>query len=189
VPLLDYADPAKNASLSKLSRRQVANQSATVDSGSRYGYTLSAEVIQAAKEVAESQPPASWEVDYAAIAAQMRAKYNQGNNDTNSMIQKLVRPNGLLEYTSFDQPNGLQQPLQDTLTKRATSSYWMATMEQNGASPYAPAGYKVCCSHPLRRYSRGSVLIFIQVWRNVMDYGAKGKTPIPLTFETTCIIC
>ncbi|KAF7173027.1 hypothetical protein CNMCM5623_005136 [Aspergillus felis] len=154
VPLLDYVDPAKNASFSKLSRRQIANQSVPADSGSRYGYKLSLEVIQAAKEVAESQPPASWEVDYAAIAAQIRAKYNQGNNDTNSMIQKLVRPNGLLEYTSFDQPNGLQQPFEDTLTKRATSSYWMATMEQNGASPYAPAGYKV--------------------WRNVMDYGAKG---------------
>ncbi|KAL2018129.1 hypothetical protein VTK56DRAFT_1259 [Thermocarpiscus australiensis] len=37
---------------------------------------------------------------------------------------------------------------------RRRSSYWMENMVQNGASPFAPSGYKV--------------------WRNVKDYGAVG---------------
>ncbi|KAL2165639.1 hypothetical protein VTG60DRAFT_4072 [Thermothelomyces hinnuleus] len=40
------------------------------------------------------------------------------------------------------------------LDKRQSSSYWMADMVQNGASPFAPPGYKV--------------------WRNVKDFGAVG---------------
>ncbi|PGH27695.1 hypothetical protein AJ80_00710 [Polytolypa hystricis UAMH7299] len=154
VPLLDYIDADKHASLMKLPRRGLANDSYPAESNPKYGYTLLPELIKAAKEVAESNPPTAWDVDYASIAASIRAKYSLGNNDTNARIQSLVRPNGLVEYTSFEQPDGLQQPLLDTPIKRDTSSYWMPNLEQNGASPFAEVGYKI--------------------WRNVMDYGAKG---------------
>ncbi|KAI3194501.1 CAZyme family GH55 [Penicillium roqueforti] len=50
-------------------------------------------------------------------------------------------------------PSGNSIP-EEGLGKRASSSWWMATMVQRGANPYAPSGYKV--------------------WRNVKDYGAKG---------------
>lgn len=53
------------------------------------------------------------------------------------MIQQLARPNGLKTYTTLEQPQGLQQPVRETIIKRETSAYWMATLEKNGVSPYA----------------------------------------------------
>ncbi|KAH8698403.1 pectate lyase superfamily protein-domain-containing protein [Talaromyces proteolyticus] len=154
IPLLDYADPVKNASLSKLHRRQATNETEGMGANPKYGYILSPELIEAAKEVAESVPPSNWDLNYAEVAEGMRAKYGSRNNDTIAMTQSLVHTNGLSRYTEVDQPVSLQQPMQEARVKRAGSSYWMAKIEQNGASPYAPADYKV--------------------WRNVMDYGAKG---------------
>ncbi|KAJ5552813.1 pectin lyase-like protein [Penicillium frequentans] len=154
VPLSDYLDSMKNTSLARLVKRSVTNNSNPLESNPKYGYTLSPEIAKAAKEVAESQKPTPWDVDYASIASKIRAKWSTGTNDTNAMIQKLSRSNGLDKYTSFDQPDGLQTSIGHENAKRDTSSYWMASLEQNGASPYAESGYKI--------------------WRNVMDYGAKG---------------
>jgi hypothetical protein len=117
VSLLDYVDASKNASLAKLRKRQSANECHPV-----YGYFLSPGIVRAAKDVEETEPPTSWDVDYAAIAARMRAKYTLRNNDTNAMTQMLHQKDGLPEYTSFDQPRGLQEPLQENQVKRATSS-------------------------------------------------------------------
>ena len=142
VPLSDYSDPTKNTSLAQLSKRASSKDPSSLKSNPTYGYTLSPEIVKAAKEVAESEKPAPWDVDYASIASKIRTKWSSGNNDTNSMVQKLSRSNGLDKYTTFEQPDGLQEPIQG-VHKRATSSYWMADVEQNGASPYAETGYKV----------------------------------------------
>jgi hypothetical protein len=47
-----------------------------------------------------------------------------------------------------------QNETDDAIGKRASSTFWLANIEQNGQSPFAPVGYKV--------------------WRNVLDYGATG---------------
>ncbi|GLA96386.1 hypothetical protein AtubIFM57143_003851 [Aspergillus tubingensis] len=154
VPLSDYSDSTKNVSLAQLNRRSSINDSSALESNPKYGYTLSPAIVKAAKDVAESEKPTPWDIDYASIASKVRAKWSAGTNDTNAMVQKLSRSNGLDQYTSFGQPDGLQEPTEEGVSKRDTSSYWMASVEKNGASPYAAFGYKV--------------------WRNVMDYGAKG---------------
>ncbi|KAL4796348.1 hypothetical protein BDV19DRAFT_388484 [Aspergillus venezuelensis] len=149
IPLLDYTDARKNGTLTKVHKREGGSNSNWL-----YGYTVSKDIARAAKDVAESQPPTPWEANYASIASRVRAKCSSGNNDTNVMNQQKLKKYGLIEFTIFEQPRGLQDETQDTLSKRASSSYWMASMVQNGASPFAPDGYKV--------------------WRNVKDYGAKG---------------
>ena len=143
IPLLDYLDPKKNISLAQLNGSESADELKSLRPNPKYGYTLSPELIKAAKEVAESERPTPWDVDYVSIAAKIRVKWSAGNNDTNAMTQKLSRPNGLVEYAAFGQPDGLQRPIEEVNTKREVSSYWMASMEQNGASPYAEEGYKV----------------------------------------------
>ncbi|GAT20988.1 hypothetical protein RIB2604_00900080 [Aspergillus luchuensis] len=154
VPLSDYSDSTKNVSLAQLNRRSSTNDSSSLGSNPKYGYTLSPAIVKAAKEVAESEKPTPSDIDYASIASKIRAKWSAGTNDTNAMVQKLSRSNGLDQYTSSGQPDGLQEPTEEGVSKRDTSSYWMASVEKNGASPYAAFGYKI--------------------WRNVMDYGAKG---------------
>ncbi|KAH7124727.1 pectate lyase superfamily protein-domain-containing protein [Dactylonectria macrodidyma] len=105
------------------------------------GYVVPEEVLDAARSVAESKPqiPSG---NHSEIASAMRLKYTLDNNDTNVPVA-LKTPEGRLSVFGED-----QKPL-----KRATA-YWMTDLPQRGASPLAPAGYKV--------------------WRNVKDYGAKG---------------
>ncbi|CAG8040248.1 unnamed protein product [Penicillium olsonii] len=153
VPLSDYLDSTKDALLGQLRKSGSTNGSISRESSPKYGYTLSPALISAAKEVAESEKPSDWDVDYASIAAKIKAKWSQGSNDTNAMAQKLFRPNGLEGYAHSEQPEGIQSQVHQEKGKR-DSPHWMASMEQNGASPFAEKGY--------------------QVWRNVLDYGAKG---------------
>ncbi|KAG7286304.1 hypothetical protein NEMBOFW57_008612 [Staphylotrichum longicolle] len=113
----------------------------------RHPYTLPDEVIEAARIIAESVP-----------------QIPTGDQPDAYRPAKLQRPMGGLgrfgdgvEYSSnstavesaSDGPNDASQ-----VAKR-DYGYWMADMPQLGASPYAPAGYKV--------------------WRNVKDFGAVGN--------------
>jgi hypothetical protein len=71
----------------------------------------------------------------------------------------MKHPSGLVEYVpTNDLPlvmaNGSSVPGSAGITARAATTFWQETILQLGESPFAPAGY--------------------QVWRNVMDYGAKG---------------
>lgn len=154
APLMDYLDSTKNESLINLRRLRSTDDSEGTKRIPKYGYSLSPDIIQAAKEVAEFQPPTTSDVDYAAIARKARAKYSLGNNDTNYMAQKLIGPDGLSEYVLFEQGSGShQQPLQAAIPKAATSPYWMAQVEQNGASPFAPPGYKVYFDTPILNFT------------------------------------
>ncbi|KAL4962958.1 pectin lyase-like protein [Aspergillus stella-maris] len=112
VPLLDYTDASKNKTLTNVHKREDGSNSNRL-----YGYTVSKDIARAAKDVAESQPPTPWEADYASIASRVRAKYSSGNNDTNVMNQQKLKKDGLIEYTIFEQPRGLQDETQDTLSK------------------------------------------------------------------------
>jgi hypothetical protein len=124
--------------------------------GGGFAYSIPKELREAARIVAESAPPATPEGDHEKIAAAIRRKYARDTNDTNVPRQALLHQ---------DDSSGLAAGWQDHLypktsdrldevVKRATESYWMTTIQQRGSSPFAPEGY--------------------QVWRNVMDYGAKG---------------
>ena len=79
--------------------------------------------------------------------------YALRSNDTNFPPQQLQTPSGL---NGFGPSQADEKENRETLpiSRRAASSYWMATMQQRGASPFATSGY--------------------EVWRNVMDYGAVG---------------
>ncbi|GAB1209502.1 hypothetical protein APSETT445_008281 [Aspergillus pseudonomiae] len=119
-------------------------------------YTISPELAEAARILAESAPPSPSTGKESALAAAMQAKYGQNGNDTNMAAQVLRGPNGLVEYAPFNSDETLFPVSSQSLHKRAASGsqFWMANIEQRGVSPFAPDGYKV--------------------WRNVKDYGAKG---------------
>lgn len=92
------------------------------------------------------------------MIANVRTKFNASRSDTNVPPQRLKSPSGLGEYILYNQsPEVIQNGSVVTgpMARRDTAtSYWQETMTQLGSAPYAPSGYKV--------------------WRNVMDYGAKG---------------
>ncbi|KXG46668.1 Pectin lyase fold/virulence factor [Penicillium griseofulvum] len=146
---LDYsADALKNATLKARDSSEQTGNSA---------YTIPDKLAAAARTLAESTPQKP-QGDHSQVATQMRAKYRTKGNDTNTPHQALIRPDGLYDYSPFGvstaeyKTNGADGV---TIEKRGTpTEYWMSTMQKNGASPFAPDSYKV--------------------WRNVMDYGAKG---------------
>ncbi|KAL3438555.1 pectin lyase-like protein [Aspergillus tetrazonus] len=111
---------------------------------------------EAAKVIAESTPPSPSTGNHSAVAALMDEKYGTGIRDTFVPSQAFHTYNGLSQVVLDENDSVLASDngTEGDLKKRASSSWWMATMTQRGSSPYAPSGYKI--------------------WRNVMDYGAKG---------------
>lgn len=145
APLLGYSTP-KESGTSKRQRRGSIEDS-TNSNGVEYSYSLPPELIEAARIVTEASPPGPTKGNPEAVASRIHQKYSSKMNDTNAPLQKLQQPNGL----SMEIPSDAQMPIiaKDTdddsssLTKRAPSTYWMATMKQRGTSPFAPEGYKV----------------------------------------------
>ncbi|KAF9249955.1 hypothetical protein DTO006G1_5914 [Penicillium roqueforti] len=129
---------------------------ATPSSGNK-AYSIPTELARAARIVAESTPnkPTG---NHSLVASQIRNKYGKGRRDTNAPSQALVHSNGLSDFLSTGTTDDIvfgNDTTHGAIQKRAsTSKYWMATMEQNGKSAFAPAGYKV--------------------WRDVREYGAVG---------------
>ncbi|KAL4788913.1 pectate lyase superfamily protein-domain-containing protein [Aspergillus venezuelensis] len=97
-------------------------------------YSVSSDVADAARKLAESKVQNAADENARSAIEQLKAKYWAHNNDTNKPEK--------------------EEPTFDGLLKRDSAFYWMEEMEMNGASPYAPEGYKV--------------------FRNVKDYGAVG---------------
>jgi hypothetical protein len=113
-------------------------------SGNR-AYSIPTELARAAAIVAESTPnkPTG---NHSNVASQIRKKYGKGRRDTNTPHQALVHSNGLYDYISTGTSDEItigNDTSQSKIQKRDTSKYWMTTVEQNGQSPFAPAGYKV----------------------------------------------
>ncbi|KAL3478251.1 pectin lyase-like protein [Aspergillus californicus] len=146
--ILEYNN-GSSIDAAKLRRRQ----NSTSAQPAQWAYRVPPELAEAARIVAEANPepiPGDYGIDLAAELGQYRPRTN---NDTNRPTQRYRASNGL--DTTIPANLTVQNPAPGTqLRKRATTDFWMTTMEQRGASPFAPEGYKV--------------------WRNVKDYGAKG---------------
>lgn len=72
------------------------------------------------------------------------------------LIQPVNEPPSAFRYSANDSDVAEHVVDKDkNLHKRASSDWWMATISQRGSSPFAPSRY--------------------QVWRDVKDFGAKGK--------------
>ena len=159
APPLDYGQngTALNSSLSArrhLHHRSTNNSSIAANaSGSNgsFAYTIPTELADAARIVAESKSPVPSIANLTISSMPL-----PGTNDTNAMKQALIHPDGLHGWAPGVLPSivSAQNATDDAIEKRASSTFWLANIQQNGQSPFAPAGYKV--------------------WRNVMDYGATG---------------
>jgi hypothetical protein len=140
--LSSMAASFKGESVDDSSRKR---DSSTSPDSQSFAYSIPPDLAEAARILAESAPPSPSTGKESALAAKMQAKYGLKGNDTNVASQSLRGPDGLLEYApSVDMEAPI--PVTDKFReKRAASGsdYWMANMEQRGASPYAPEGYKV----------------------------------------------
>lgn len=169
APYLDY-DTADSTAARKLRRhllrRQLSNGTMIPDEEASsetttHSYTIPPEVVEAAKLLAEANPPDTSSDEYDAIVASMKERFAPKNADTNAMPQKMQRPSGLFEFVgnateATPQPDDATFSNEEPALKKRilASEFWMENIVQRGASPLAPTGY--------------------QVWRNVKDYGAVG---------------
>lgn len=142
APPLDYG-----ATNSTLPRRQ-SSKLGSNSTASSSGYSIPPELVEAARLVAESTPQ-SPTGDHEQVAASIRNKYGHKLNDTNAP-KPLTPPGGRLHGWALPDMVANASDFQ-----KRESGYWMVDMPHRGASPFAPAGYKV--------------------WRNVKDYGAVGN--------------
>lgn len=125
-----------------IGRRGVpGNTTTTGNSTASRDYSLSPELVAAARLVAEATTNMPAASGYTDKAAMLKAQY-WGQTSPSSGDNANVTGDGSTSSSLEDRA-------------AAASSFWMASMSMNGVAPYATAsGYKV--------------------WRNVMDYGAKG---------------
>lgn len=138
---LDYSPKAAETSTD--SNNQTIRRSS--DTKENYGYSIPPELREAARILAESTPPSPSTGNHSAVAALMREKYRSGISDTSIPLQSYRTYDGLSDIVMQNNqsvPSGNSIP-EEGLGKRASSSWWMATMVQRGANPYAPSGYKV----------------------------------------------
>jgi hypothetical protein len=160
APPLNYQNP--NATLA---RRQLSNSTYSngTSSTSARSYTIPSELVKAAAVLAEAAPPTINMGDYVR-GNDMRRLFAPRRNNTNAMRQKIRRPSGLIEPVIFDETEADQYRLreqEDTiippskgnnatssgtkLPRQSTPFYWLQDHERRGSSPFAPAGYEVCC--------------------------------------------
>ncbi|PNP58788.1 hypothetical protein FNYG_15021 [Fusarium nygamai] len=108
-------------------------------------YSVPEELIKAARLLSENWKPSTNDLDGGYVA-----DYDSG------LIKPVLEPPSAFRYSEnyTDVPEYVVDKVKN-LYKRASSDWWMATISQRGSSPFAPSGY--------------------QVWRDVKDFGAKGK--------------
>ncbi len=122
------------------------NDTSTDADSSTLSYTIPPEVVEAARLLAEANPPNASSDEYDAAVARMKQQYAPKNNDTNAMPQTLQRPSGLLEGfgaipAAVD--NDTAAAHSSAFSRRASTDFWIEKITQSGLSPFAPAGYKV----------------------------------------------
>lgn len=158
-PPLDYRNVTANSLKARGSRNETTDN---------LRYTVPEELIKAARLLSENWKPSSKDLDdgYAADIQHLKDTFLYKNNDTNMMPPMLQYDSGLIKPV-HEPPSAFRYSENQTdvaehvvdkdneIHKRASSDWWMATISQRGSSPFAPSGY--------------------QVWRNVKDFGAKGK--------------
>ncbi|EKJ74240.1 hypothetical protein FPSE_05537 [Fusarium pseudograminearum CS3096] len=158
-PPLEY----RNATTKSLKSRDTGN-----GTSKDLRYTIPDELIKAARLLSEAWKPSPEDLDggYASDVQHLKDTFLYKNNDTNMMPPMLQYDSGLIKPV-HEPPSAFRYSENETdaadhvinsdneLHKRASSDWWMATMSQRGSSPFAPTGY--------------------QVWRDVKDFGAKGK--------------
>lgn len=164
-PLLDYSSNSTARLL--VARSGKGSEGNEAESDMRY--TLPDDLIEAARLVSESwTPPEEGSDDYAAAVLDLKKTYKNQVEDTNMMPPMLQYGSGLVSrveeppsaFRYGGNESDLIEPVREDdgsegLKKRGSNDWWMATIQQRGSSPFAPSGYKV--------------------WRNVKDFGAKGK--------------
>lgn len=154
APPLDYTiDAADSAAARHSTRKRDSGQ----NSSQLLVYRIPPELAEAARIMAEANPPTPSTGHEGELARQARAKYLPPSNDTNVPPQTYRRPDGLYKYANAPDDQILlgDVPAAGLIKRDSNSQYWLSSMQQRGSSPYAPAGY--------------------QVFRNVKDYGAEGE--------------
>ncbi len=147
APYLEYSSNSTAAKKRRRAvwRRQVSNNTAATNSPT-LSYTIPPEVAEAARTLAEANPPDTSSEEYDAIVARMKQQYAPKNNNTNVMPQVLQRPSGLLGIVDAlpdANSNATAAAHSSASSKRASTDFWIEKMAQLGSSPSAPAGYKV----------------------------------------------
>ncbi|XP_014555283.1 carbohydrate-binding module family 50 protein [Bipolaris victoriae FI3] len=149
--ILDFVDVASNSTLRKRALNSTGPISEEANPDGGYKYSVPAELVEAARILAESTPQHVSTGNQSDVASKIKAKYALKVNDTNAMPASfaMTEMSSILPVASNE-----TIPLGSSGLKKRASKYWMANMQQLGSSPFAPSGYKV--------------------WRDVRAYGAKG---------------
>lgn len=135
----------------RLLGRQLSNHTVPESGNSTsLSYTIPPEVAEAARVLAEANPPDTSSSEYDAIVAEMKERFVPKNNDTNAMPQVLQKASGLFEFmdnTSGDVSTPTSKEKPGLRRRIPASEFWMENIVQRGASPFAPLAYKVSLSH------------------------------------------
>ncbi|OBT82398.1 hypothetical protein VE02_09582 [Pseudogymnoascus sp. 03VT05] len=159
APPLDYSG-GNSPNSTDIHRKRSASTNSTKSSSSISSYSLPAELIEAARIVAgsPSEQTQTSAGNHSEVAAKLKLQFSRNVTDTNTPPQALLLPDGLTSFVEVEPQVLVSSTTNDSTSsheKRAAATYWMASVDQNGISPFAPAGYKV--------------------WRNVKDFGAVGN--------------
>lgn len=138
---LDYNPKAAESSTD--SNNQTIRRSS--DTKENYRYSIPPELRETAQILAESTPPPPSTGNHSTMAALMREKYGSGISNTSIPLQSYRTYDSLSDIImqnnqSVPSRNSIPK---EGLRKRASSNWWIATIVQHGANPYAPSGYKV----------------------------------------------
>ncbi|KAK3938612.1 pectate lyase superfamily protein-domain-containing protein [Diplogelasinospora grovesii] len=168
---LDGYSGASSANMNSTTvSRRALNDTATTPSQRGLSYTVPSEVAAAARAVADATAAAVDKTltadSYGTIVEELKAKFKAKTNDTNRMPQRMQSYSGLMggviapghghELATTGTTDNSTMERRQSDDKDNEKTFWMETLTQHGASPYASSqDYKV--------------------WRNVKNYGAVGN--------------
>jgi hypothetical protein len=138
--ILDFVDVASNSTLGKRALNSTGPISEEANPDGGYKYSVPAEIVEAARILAESTPQHVSTGNQSDVASKIKAKYALKVNDTNAMPASFAMTEmpSILPIASNE-----TIPLGSSGLQKRASKYWMANMQQLGSSPFAPKGYKV----------------------------------------------